>query len=172
MNKKNWIILVLVLLWLPVSAQAIEKCCSIRMTMRCNGVSIPGGTMTLYHVSDWDLTMEPEEMAVYAGKNGIKGTTLPVNNEGQVLFSDLQPGDYLLVQWEPAEGYLKMNPFRISLPMAVNGNLVYDIEAAPKLEQIPSEKLPQTGQMKWPVWIFLGLGLNLIGVGCWVNRRE
>lgn len=107
--------------------------------------------------------------------------------DGKVSFTDLKPGLYLIVQTTLSDGDRKVNPFLISIP---DENGVYQIEGDPKPgvysptppgdktpDKTPSKtpsgsKLPQTGQLWWPVPILAGCGIFLILLGIWMSRRE
>lgn len=172
MHRKMRIMLVLLLLLVPFRAAAAEGNGSIRLNMRYSGGAVPGGTVTLYPVTDREEAANARNPAEYAQSMGLPGTTQTVGEDGTVTFSGLEPGHYLLVQQEAAAGYLTMKPFCISLPMSVGGELVYDIIAEPKLERIPGGQLPQTGQLVWPIWVLLGGGFSLIGLGILVRKRK
>lgn len=132
---------------------------SISIVMRHGEKAVPGGSLTLYQVgvvyeedgdysfilsdafSGSDLSLEDiqsarlaKELADYAGSHGISGVTKKIEKDGTVLFSDLDPGLYLLVQREAAVGYYKAVPFLVSVPMLEEGKYVYDVDASPKVE--------------------------------------
>lgn len=171
MNRKIWL-LMLILLLIPVKAGAIQEQGSIRLTMRCGGGPVSGGALTVYDVSRLDVTKTPEELANYAQKHSLPGTSVTVDADGVAVCSDLEPGVYLVVQWETAPGYLPMEPFLFTVPMQFDGRYLYDITASPKLSLEPEETLPQTGQLKWPVWVLGGMGMMLFGTGLLIGKRE
>lgn len=191
---------------------------SIRITMSDGGEAVPGGTLTLYRVGsvkehDGDYNFEltgdfaeskvslkniasartAKELAAYAEKKNLAGTTKEISREGTLAFSDLKVGLYLLVQKEPAGGYYKADPFVVSVPMLEDGVYLYDVDASPKaeLEETPGKPhkpgrppapsgppapsappdltLPQTGQMNWPVPVLVSAGLCLFAAG-WYLR--
>lgn len=101
-----------------------------------------------------------------------------------VSFTNLELGLYLLVQDVAAEGCIKMEPFLVSVPMEENGGYLYDVDASPKVElaKLPVEpskpeqpelpggsKLPQTGQLNWPIPLLVMSGLCLLSAG-WLLR--
>lgn len=218
---------------------------SITVTMREGGTTpVPGGTLTLYrvgeiHEEDGNYSFRPagdfskcglafdnveseelaSKLAAYADDNDLKGKTGDIGEKGDlagvVSFTDLELGLYLLVQEEPAAGYLKANSFLVSIPKMENGKYVYHVDASPKVEvekdpdedETPSattepsvttptsttpsgnspsgnnpsgnnpsgsstsgsKKLPQTGQLNWPVPLMAVLGLGLFATG-WMLR--
>lgn len=189
---------------------------SITVSVHLGDKAVSGGTMTLYRVgdvveNDGDYSFVPTEdfaewgdtfsdiespevaksLADYEHK--ISGETKEIDAEGQVKFEDLEPGLYLVVQDEAAEGYSKANPFLVSLPYwdEENGVYVYDVDGRTKAELIrevekesskggstsgsgpsghSSGKLPQTGQLWWPVPMLIFAGLLCIVVGL-IRRR-
>ena len=122
-----------------------------------------------------------ESLAEYVREQGMTGTTREIGADGAVLFADLEPGRYLLVQDVAAEGYNKAAPFLVSVPMTENGSYLYDVDASPKVEltKAPAEpeqpetptgpKLPQTGQLNWPIPLLVVAGLCLLSAG-WLLR--
>lgn len=98
----------------------------------------------------------------------------------------LASGLYLVTQneGETIKGYQPIAPFLISIPRMVAGEYVYEVEANPKvpLETTPSsttgtttstnKKLPQTGQLWWPVPMLLCVGLACVVVGLVRRRRD
>ena len=176
---------------------------TISVTMEYKGEKISGGTLTIYRVgvitvengADYsfayvaeyadcgfalDNVADPElaeNLAAYTKERGISGSTKSIDANGNVTFSDLKPGLYLLVQNEAAAGYYPANPFLVSLPGKNESGYEYQVNASPKLElepkpTTPSEPdLPQTGQVRWPVPVFAVLGLLLVGCGVLLRRK-
>lgn len=194
---------------------------SIQITMRFGGNAVSGGSLTLYQAGDitetdggYGFTLTgnftgsgaglediqsvglAEKLAQYARDNNLTGITKAVDGEGKVLFDDLEPGLYLLVQEVAADGYHAADPFLVSVPMLEEDQYQYDVDASPKVElekktepeapdnpEEPSTstsaspppetpdvpRLPQTGQLAWPVPVLVVLGLGLLAVG-WILR--
>lgn len=122
----------------------------------------------------------PQTLADFAKENKLTGTTLTVGSAGTATFEDLELGLYLIIQETPAKGYSALKPFLVSVPYMVDGKYEYDVTAQVKseLERIPETtkapaptdpKLPQTGQLNWPVPVLVVLGLLLLAAG-WVTR--
>ena len=121
----------------------------------------------------------------------LDGKDLPPALEA--LFSEnVKPGLYLLVQTQACPGFQKLKPILVSVPMYNPEKDSYDYQvdatvkpavkretepsptptptASPSPTPKPGPKLPQTGQLNWPVpvlacggVIFLLLGLWLLG---------
>lgn len=97
---------------------------------------------------------------------------------GKATFSGLSTGLYLIIQETAADGYSKLNPFLVSVPYMENGEYQYHVKASIKLElerepeptdpppTTPDDpKLPQTGQLNWPVPLLVVSGLVLFTAG-------
>lgn len=165
----------------------------IIVNMMYDGHWVMGGSLTLYQLN----------------QAGERALMCSVNTNGTVIFSGLEAGIYLVVQEEAAEGYKKIKPFQVTLPLKENGAYVYTINAAPKIApDDDSEKpvlppsnddseeslsppyadddadviggdanmigrLPQTGQLYWPVPVLalLGLGFMTLGLIFYFKKR-
>lgn len=130
----------------------------------------------------------------------VKVDATAMISEGDVSFTDLTPGLYLVMQETLSEGNRKINPFLISIPDAAGS---YAVSAAPKNGfEIPTPSptttpkpsvtpstpstpkspsspssgskstLPQTGQLWWPVPVLCGSGLALIIGGFRLKRKR
>lgn len=56
-----------------------------------------------------------------------------VDNDGNAVFEDLELGLYLVAQTKASAGYKAVNPFLVSLPLAEDGQWLYDVDASPKV---------------------------------------
>lgn len=107
--------------------------------------------------------------------------------KGNASFDDLQLGLYLVVQTEPATKHTAIAPFLIVIPQYIDGEPVYDVDASPKVgtsapettppsddpTDNPSDpKLPQTGQLWWPVSVMAILGCGFCVIGISLKRRK
>ena len=118
-------------------------------------------------------------------------TALPqkVGDNGKVTFGELSFGLYLVVQKTAPAGYGKTEPFLVSLPYLEEGEYQYDVASQPKTDlerdvttkpttsptthpaSSSGGKLPQTGQLWWPVPVLACGGLGCIVVGLIRKRR-
>lgn len=170
MGKRVWICLMLIaLLAFPVGAKELG---CIRLVMRYHGGIVTGGSVKLYNVTGFPADAEPEKLVKFLDAVGADGTVRSVCEDGTVCFDGLEPGYYLLAQEQKPSGFRQMNPFLVSVPITVNSQIRYEIDAFPKLEKIPEEKLPQTGQQKQQVWALMGGGIVLIGLGIHLRKRK
>ncbi len=138
-----------------------------------------------------------DRLEKFAKEHSLKGIKKDIDGKGKVTFEDLEVGLYLVVQQKAASGYEEISPFLLSLPTYDKDTKTYqyDLTAEPKTELVPKDtpgstaepeptpetetvppsvpvaKLPQTGQLWWPVPILLCGGLVLIAVGFVFIRR-
>ncbi|MDO5549205.1 MAG: SpaA isopeptide-forming pilin-related protein [Eubacteriales bacterium] len=145
-----------------------------------------------------NLTAEKAVLwSAYAEQHQISGTELPVDKNGTASDSGLELGLYLIQQGTAAEGYT-MSETVVPLPLEeADGSLNYIVEAVPKVaETTPSDepgqngsgsdspsksggsksggkssKLPQTGQLWWPVSLLAIGGILLYSFGWNENRK-
>lgn len=157
----------LCLLALPVSAAQtldLTRTGSIRLTMRYDGKPIGGGDLTLYPVAtvridDGNAVFSPvagledfsfsaqelaqaelaERVLAKVKELGLSGQTKPIGSDGTVQFDNLSLGLYLLEQKTAADGYSRVRPFLVSLPLEEDGTLLYDVDASPKPEPLTPE---------------------------------
>lgn len=128
-----------------------------------------------------------DELVDFAAQQGVSGTAVAVGEDGTALFEGLEPGLYLAVQTEASDGFEPADPFLVSVPMLEDGTYVYDVDASPKVstlvpapEEPPTpqepetptgDKLPQTGQLNWPIPVLAVAGLALFAFG-WALRAS
>ena len=99
---------------------------------------------------------------------------------GQVSFEGLEVGMYLVMQAARGEGENKyyLSPFLITIPYRnADGTLSYDVKAdskplgiykeqvPPPPEPEPHKRIPQTGQLWWPVAVLGAAGVLLLTAG-------
>ena len=201
----------LLLLCLSVTAAAhdvpdLNKTGSVTITMRRGDTVISGGTLSLIPVGeiaeddgnyffaplepyaeladDFDDLSDPllaariADIATYQ-----RGITLAVDQDGKVIFGNVEPGLYLVMQKKAADGWSCISPFLISVPNMQDGVYVYDVDASPKIELKPTERppetppntppeppLPQTGQLNWPIPLMAAAGRCLLLLGSVLRR--
>ena len=106
---------------------------------------------------------------------------------GIAKFENLTTGLYLIYQEKAAEGYSKLSPFLVTVPYTVDGKMIYDVTVDSKSElernptpptepdKEPDEKLPQTGQLTWPIPVMAASGIALFLLGwilCSSSRKD
>lgn len=144
-------------------------------------------------LKDLESASLAKSLADFAKEKNLSGQTLQIGVDGKAYAGDLPLGVYLVVQKELSDGYAAINPFLVSIPMTEDGKLTYDVNATPKVETEhqpgedtppdsppttppgttppPGSKLPQTGQLWWPVPILACAGLVFFVIGL-VRRRN
>lgn len=143
-------------------------------------------------ISDPDIPAEREarELKEYAEKNGVAGQVQTPDAGGTALYAQLSPAMYLVCSNEG-----EFAPFLMEIPTVIDGQLVYDVEARPKVETPPQEttppttvpaqpgapgpaeqvsSIPQTGVSVVPKYALMILGtvLTLWGLADMVRGRE
>ncbi len=106
-----------------------------------------------------------------------------MDEKGKVYFDGLEVGLYLVRQAEKGSGDKEFTiaPFLVSVPgRGSDGALIYDVDAATKPIQVdktvppepkppvpdkPHRRLPQTGQLWWPVMLMGAAGALLVILG-------
>ncbi len=99
-----------------------------------------GADIPLDDIQDTDIS-SALRLESYANENGIEGKTVQINGEGKAVFSDLEPGLYLMVQTTACTGYEIFTPVLVSVPYLVEGEYIYDVTAD---EKTVLEKIPET----------------------------
>lgn len=128
-------------------------------------------------------------LADFATEHSLAGTKQSIGEDGSVRFSDLELGLYLFIQEDAAEGYQNVLPILISVPGKSDEGYLYDVDGSPKLSLVPAPtetetettesettqptepKLPQTGQMNWPIPVLALSGISIFVIG-WCMRRS
>ena len=118
-----------------------------------------------------------------------------IDEEGKVVFDGLNTGLYLVVhakkvQIKTADGKsvtYTINPFLVSIPQKKDGTYIYDVTTKPKVSPEKDKKdkpdnpdepekrhkrLPQTGQLWWPVMLLGAAGAVSIVIGLLRKRKE
>lgn len=153
------------------------------------------GFVLIEQLRDSGLSLaDPEDPALAAQladlTDGLEKRSADIK-EGKAVFTDVEPGLYVVVQAEKdaSNGFAAISPFLISMPNYENGHYVTQVTANPKVPLVteptesrppettkPSDpKLPQTGQLNWPVPLLAVLGLVLFATGwmlCFGRRKE
>lgn len=142
---------------------------------------LQGLGLDLKHPTTPELAQEMERL-VHEKK--LPQTTSPVE-KGKAVFENLPTGLYVVMQSEQqrCNGFDPIDPFLLSVPKSVDNLYYFTVEGDPKvpLETRPPEptkpappkpddsKLPQTGQLNWPVPLLTVCGLMLFVLG-WYLR--
>ncbi len=174
---------------------------SITVQMKDGGKTITGGTLTAYRVGelredngnysfektatmadfpqsygDIDSASLAEQVNTFVKEHKLPAYGTADNKNGNVVFTDLELGLYLIVQTTPSDGYAPLNSFLVTVPIQEDGNYVYEVNAAGKFQlaqkpgptdpsKPPKPNLPQTGQLNWPVPVLAAMGIGLLVLG-------
>lgn len=127
-------------------------------------------------------------LETYANNHKLAGEAVAVDDSGRAEWKDLELGLYLIVNTEAAGGYAPINSFLITVPRYLDGSYVYDVTANPKpgtanaaevktpepntKTPVSGGKLPQTGQLWWPVPIMAIAGMLFVMFGWYEKRRS
>lgn len=153
-----------------------------------------GANLTGISESDAGMPELASELENYVVHNQIEGKAVTVNDSGLAEWADLELGLYLVINKTAAKGYEPIQAFLITVPRYLNGVYLYDVTANPKQDTVdtavpetpegttktPSTgkqtsttgtKLPQTGQLWWPVPILACAGVLCVMIG-WYGRRR
>ena len=139
---------------------------------------------------DADLSAElAAKLAKLADSRGISPlvSSATPDGSGVVSFDGLEVGLYLVVQTGTGKGdeAYTIDPFLVTIPLkGSDGALIYDVDATPKVGIKPNEtppkktpppkrppKLPQTGQLWWPVFVGAAAGIILLVSGIMNKKR-
>lgn len=158
---------VLLLLYLPV--KATEAAGSISVELEADSV------IGLYSVEGKDISVRKLERMVSGG--GLSGKTEKAGADGTAVFENLGPGLYFICQETPGLGNKRICPFFVAVPTVIAGEEIWHIDARPKMqeivpEEIPAEKLPQTGQLKWPAAAMAVSGGILLAAGHYQKKKN
>lgn len=100
------------------------------------------------HLAQWLHDMEQKQ-----------GDTILMDIDGNVVFSDLDEGLYLLVQSEKTDGFYPVQPFLVTVPGGGKGNVSIYLEPLPMVADSPP-----TGQDPTPYIGLIGLVLSAAGL--------
>lgn len=125
-----------------------------------NNKAVPGGCFTLYQVA---IAKENNGDFLYQYVNGFencgislknlndstlakklqkkvsktaKGTSNMADKNGKLKYNNLSTGIYLIIQTEASDGYKKVSPFIVTVPLKMQGEWVYNVDASPKVDAV------------------------------------
>lgn len=173
MNRRIWLIFTvlaaMLFLTVPVKAAQVGSIC----------VKTNGGTVGLYPVGDINgqvyrlydtygggiLTQEDilsSNLAAWLYEQAKSGQIKASNIRGETVFTDLQPGLYLITQPSAPSGQKTFAPFLIAVPW---DGYLWDID-------LNLDQLPQTGERSvTTIWIFAMI-LSAAGLSlCYLENR-
>lgn len=174
-----------VVLGMGIPVNAAEGGGTIRVSLDAGELPVTNGAITLYQVgtpvSDGYRITEgfggglvkaedatsPHLAQWLAEMAGAVGKTVNLDVDGNVTFSNLEDGLYLIVQTERMDGFYPIRSFLMTLPSSGER----EIRAYPKTEPIILEN-PQTGQPIAPLLGAMGLVASGVGLYLCVDSRR
>ncbi len=111
------------------------------------------------------------------------------DRQGNASFYNLDPAIYLVVRTKvtPQNESYYVDPFLVSVPLLWDGSINYTVTTSPKCGWNPEDsdppsnpivpadpsdsKLPQTGQLNWPIPVLIIVGIALVIIG-WKRYRQ
>ena len=129
-------------------------------------------------LSSAEMRKKADELCA-AVSEGDRADIQTTDSKGKASFELSEPGLYLVVRTKAGDTGITYQPFLISVPQKADGELIYEVSASPKFgnEHITpvaprdgGSRLPQTGQMFWPIIIFAIPGAALTAAGIYLVR--
>lgn len=145
---------------------------------------------TLGDLSATQNKTEAAKLVTYTTQQKIPALASQTTNaSGVVNFAGLEQGLYLVRESSSPTGHAPISPFLITIPQYLDEETpIYNVDAAPKTttsDVIPTPtptatpvptsnpgKLPQTGQLWWPVFVLVGLGFGLCVLGVALKQEK
>ena len=135
---------------------------------------------------DWgaltSMQLREKAMAIYEAVEKSKDylASQTTDAKGTLVFDKLEAGMYLVVRTRAVNSSYRFEPYLISVPQVTAGQLTYAVVSEPKFsadkpvtpDKPEGGKLPQTGQLIWPIFLLGGLGALLIPIGLIRMRAE
>ncbi|MBE6730617.1 MAG: Cna B-type domain-containing protein [Ruminococcaceae bacterium] len=91
------------------------------------------------------------EISEFIRENEIEGITCETTEEGTAVFSELELGEYIVIETKPADDYYASEPFLVQIPATNESGTgyIYDIEASPKVDAFPEEPVTLNIKKVW-----------------------
>ncbi len=133
------------------------------------------------YACDWgalnanQLRENAKALASVAAQHGKYAGIATVDEQGSASFENIAPALYLVLRTKVTESHKQysVDPFLVSIPMKWEGDILSNVIASPKYGWTPpEERLPQTGQLKWPVPVLTGLGVAFILIGLRMYKKK
>lgn len=173
----------------PVSGSRLEL-------IQVAALELDDGNMTYAPVNGFEtasISLDAESLRSAATAKKIAaavpatavGQEKATDKHGKATFEDLPLGLYLVRQKTAAAGYTAIDPFLVTLPGSEDGQWRYDIDATPKTGAVKPDatttpttkpttggRLPQTGQLLWPVPVLAAGGIVFFLTGWLLTRKQ
>lgn len=96
-------------------------------------------------LEDVESASLPALLEEYVQTNAVTGTDAEIGSSGTVTFENLELGLYLIVQTAESDHYETINPFAVTVPMEVDGEWVYTVDASPKVGTVTLTETTESG---------------------------
>ncbi len=170
---------------LPVRTQASQGGGCIRINLNVGDLAVTNGAFTLYrvgiqisdgyrimedfgggfvrqedalspHLAQWLTEMDPEQ-----------GKTVLLDADGNVAFSQLGEGLYLVAQTEMTDGFYPIQPFLMTVPRDGRWDIQVNTEPLPRIGTSPA-----TGDEDMLALGILGMTGSAMGIGLCAARKK
>lgn len=84
-----------------------------------------------------DYRKTAEKLSSWAKNRNLSAETETTDKNGELVFSDLKEGIYLICQKSGFRTYGTIAPFLVCIPMKENGRILYDVHTKTKGEETP-----------------------------------
>lgn len=179
----NVLAAVLLVMHLGLNASAAEKGGSIRIFMDVGDLPVTNGAMAVHYVGSkaaegYRITdafgggMVKEEdalspqLARWLAEMAGEGTKVLLDADGNVTFSNLEEGLYLLTQTEKIDGFYAVDPFLLTIPLDGRFHLQVNPVPEPIVTDLVQPDNPRTGED--PLLVLSLFGVLLSGTGLWL----
>lgn len=181
-----------------VNAEEVDTTKTGSITITLDKQQVSGGSLRLYQIATVEdnkfvytngyencgisldkLDSDTAKALAKISTDTNTSVTQSVVKGSNVVFNQLQVGLYLVVQDGSFENYQSIDPFLVSIPQKEGESYIYDVDASPKVGTLtkvtpttpPSEDIPNTGQLNWPIPVLATSGILLIVVGWYLLKK-
>lgn len=183
---------------ISVNAEEVDTTKTGSITITLDKQQVSGGSLRLYQIATVEdnkfvytngyencgisldkLDSDTAKALAKISTDTNTSVTQSVVKGSNVVFNQLQVGLYLVVQDGSFENYQSIDPFLVSIPQKEGESYIYDVDASPKVGTLtkvtpttpPSEDIPNTGQLNWPIPVLATSGILLIVVGWYLLKK-
>ncbi len=179
----GFVFVLVLMLGLPVEA---AQGGAITVSLDAGELPVNNGAMTLYRVGNpaeegYRITelfgggmVKAEDaasphLALWLAEGaGASGKTIYLDVDGNVTFSNLPDGLYLLMQTEQMDGFHAIQPFLVTIPMGGERQVHFYLETRP----IIADENPQTGDPIGPLLGAMGMVASGVGLYLCVEKKR
>lgn len=167
---------------LGLRANAAQMSGSICISMDVGDLPVVNGSVTVYPVGEavaegyriadtfgggivkTEDALSPQLARWLAEMAGEGGKSVLLDADGNVTFSNLEKGLYLVVQSEKIDGFYPVEPFLLTIPCEGRWHLQVNPVPEPIVTDLVMQENPQTGEGPALFWGILGMLLSGTGL--------